>query len=153
MSPQHWVKAARATSKFRNEPVQYTGDDTSISLHWGAHSVTISYTAAGVADLAVYDERPKPRTRSGAKPKQCPCPSHHEMWCHQVQHKSTTHLAKDHALKDNIAAIPKSISKMPSKSGKQTKHDMLWYHKRLGHLSFAKMRKMIKAGILPTAST
>ena len=152
LSPQHWARETKRTNKFKGGTVYHRGDDEVTELHWGDHMRRLQLTTNGVADLPARNTD-KQTTPSSVDLKQ-ELPPLNTVYCQQVKHVSPTFWESDPALKPELDKLPKTLNKLnfatDSKQTPRQHQNLLWYHQRLGHISNSKIRRLAKAGILPT---
>ena len=146
LSPQHWASEVQHQKKLSKEEVYYYGNEDSFTLKWGHHKKTLALKENRVADIVAGNKKSAPlKQRDNYQ-----VPSQDQLWCQQVAHVNEAYVRRDPSLRKNLVEIPRTITKLnlKEKEAPETK-DLLWYHQRFGHISFRKLKKMSRAGILP----
>ena len=98
LSPQHWTKAVKEGTqyKYQDSSVYYQGNESTMSLHWGKHSIAVKLVSNNVANLMVRNQAK--RCTSTQEPSNAVIPNHQKLWCLQVTHTNKNYKNLDKTL-------------------------------------------------------
>ena len=150
LSPQHWAKEMKKSSKYKKKTICYQGDDESITLCWENHKATCRYKTEGVADITLYVDQvvlqANEQVHEGKHPSNTLSTLKKTL---EYQDTNQSRLYKDDDdMFPEQEKIMQALKKLPTEMKHHRSSTLLHHHERMGHISFKRLRLMAKKGII-----